>query len=385
MGNARAMNATWDIFCKVVDNFGDAGVCWRLAKILNREHGVPVRLWIDDLATLRALVPTVDATLAVQTVAGITVCNRVAGEADAVDARTVIEAFGCGLPDAYVAGMAARERPPLWIVLEYLSAESWVDHHHGLASPHPRLPLQRYFFFPGFTLATGGLLREADLMSRHEAFNAAKRRTFWRGLGYDEPTPQALTVSMFAYANVPFADLLQAMAQGSTPVVVVVPMGVLTPVVHSSFRKSGDADGTSWQRGALEVRTLPFLSQARYDELLRACDLNFVRGEDSFVRALWAARPLVWQPYRQDDDAHQRKMVAFLEHYCTGLDPVAADALQAFWRCWSGEAGAISNVWPALRVAHGILAVHAGRWAQDMAQMGEMASQLVDFARNKVE
>jgi len=385
MGNARAMNVTWDIFCKVVDNFGDAGVCWRLAKILNREHGVPVRLWIDDLVTLRALVPEVDAALAVQTVAEITVCNRVAGKADAVDARTVIEAFGCGLPDAYVAGMAAHERPPVWIVLEYLSAESWVDHHHGLISPHPRLSLQRYFFFPGFTSATGGLLREADLLSRHDAFNAAKRRTFWRGLGYDEPAPQALTVSMFAYANVPFADLLQAMAQGAIPVVVVVPAGVLTPLVHSSFGVSGGADATSWQRGALEVRTLPFLSQARYDELLRACDLNFVRGEDSLVRALWAARPLVWQPYRQDDDAHQRKMAAFLEHYCTGLDPVAAGALQAFWQCWSGEAGVVSDVWPALRAAHGVLAVHAGLWAQDMAQMGEMASQLVDFARNKVE
>jgi hypothetical protein len=26
-----AMQLHWDIFCRVIDNFGDIGVCWRLA------------------------------------------------------------------------------------------------------------------------------------------------------------------------------------------------------------------------------------------------------------------------------------------------------------------------------------------------------------------
>ena len=129
------------------------------------------------------------------------------------DAAVVIEAFGCGLPDAYVAAHGGSARPPLWIVLEYLSAESWVDEHHGLSSPHPRLPLPRYFFFPGFTPATGGLLREADLLSRRAAFDAAARRAFWRDMGFPDVAADALTVSLFAYDDAPVAELLAAMAR----------------------------------------------------------------------------------------------------------------------------------------------------------------------------
>ncbi|MDP1674495.1 MAG: elongation factor P maturation arginine rhamnosyltransferase EarP, partial [Burkholderiales bacterium] len=173
MAAANSIPTTWDIFCKVVDNFGDAGVCWRLAQILHREHGLHVRLWIDDLATLRGLHPALDATVPLQQVDGITVCRWQDATPLPGEAAVVIEAFGCGLPETYVAAMAANNLPPLWIVLEYLSAEAWVDEHHGLSSPHPRLSLPRYFFFPGFTPATGGLLQEADLQSRRATFDAA--------------------------------------------------------------------------------------------------------------------------------------------------------------------------------------------------------------------
>ena len=41
----------WDLFCRVVDNFGDVGVCWRLAADL-AQRGEQVRLWIDDASAL---------------------------------------------------------------------------------------------------------------------------------------------------------------------------------------------------------------------------------------------------------------------------------------------------------------------------------------------
>ncbi len=377
---------TWDIFCKVVDNYGDAGVCWRLAKILHHEHGLHVRLWIDDLSTLRALVPALDMALPVQDVEGVRVCCWSESAEVAADATAVIEAFGCGLPDAYVGRMAASALPPLWIVLEYLSAESWVDTHHGLASPHPQLSLTRYFFFPGFTPATGGLLCEADLLARRDAFDAASRRAFWNGVGFAVPEPSTLTVSLFAYADAPIAGLLAAMAEGSTPVVAAVPSGQLTAAVRTFFGAADDASETAWRRGALEVRALPFLSQTRYDELLWSCDINFVRGEDSLVRALWAARPLVWQPYRQEDGAHQRKMEAFLAHYGVGLDTAAADAMQSFWQGWNdGPAGEAGAMWPGLCAMQGVLASHAGRRGQELQGLGQMSARLVEFVRNKVE
>lgn len=384
MAAIHTIPATWDIFCKVVDNFGDAGVCWRLARILHREHGLHIRLWIDDPVTLRALHPALDATAAVQHADGITVCRWRDAAPLPDDAAVVIEAFGCGLPDGYVTAMAANPRPPMWIVLEYLSAESWVDEHHGLSSPHPRLPLPRYFFFPGFTPASGGLLREKDLLSRRAVFDAA---AFWRGAGFKDGSiagvaENALKVSLFAYADAPVAELLAAMVQDAKPVLLALPGDSLLPAVRSFFAAAA-GDRGPWRRGALEVHALPFLPQERYDELLWACDLNFVRGEDSFVRAQWAGRPLVWQPYRQEDGAHRRKLQAFLDRYGAGLAPAAA--LGEFWRCWNGDPAGIGKAWPALRAAGPDLALHAGRWARDLAASADMAQQLVEFVLGKVK
>ena len=63
------------------------------------------------------------------------------------------------------------------------------------------------------------------------------------------------------------------------------------------------------------VRLVPFLSQSNYDRLLWACDLNFVRGEDSWIRAIWASKPFIWQPYIQTEETHIKKMRAFLAAY----------------------------------------------------------------------
>lgn len=380
MTSAIATPPTWDIFCRVVDNFGDAGVCWRLARQLQREHGIEVRLWIDDLNTLRALHPPLDPALPVQQAAGISV--RLWNESAAADAAVVIEAFGCGLPEALVAGMAARERPPLWIVLEYLSAESWVAEHHGLSSPHPRLALPRYFFFPGFAAQTGGLLREADLLTRRQRFGAAERAAFWRRHGYQDEG--RLTVSLFAYDHAPLAALLEALEQGGMPTVLAVPEGALLRAARTLL--GADAGATAWRRGALELRALPFLPQAGYDELLWACDLNFVRGEDSFVRAQWAGLPMVWQPYRQQEDAHRVKMDAFLDLYCHGLAPQATAAVRGFCRQWSaGEGAGIAAAWTALLAARSEWAAAAARWPRELLNSGEMAAKLVEFARSKVE
>ncbi len=382
---AHSIASTWDIFCKVVDNFGDAGVCWRLARILHREHGLQVRLWVDDLNTLRALHPDLDAAAPLQHAEGITVCRWQDVLPEPVEATVVIEAFGCGLPEGYIAAMAASARPPLWIVLEYLSAESWVDEHHGLSSPHPQLPLPRYFFFPGFTSATGGLLREADLSIRRDRFDDPARQRFWHDMGFDNSDAQSLTVSLFAYAGAPVAGLLETMARDAAPVVVAVPDDVLLSAVRAFFGTAADNDRGPWRRGALEVRVLPFLPLVRYDELLWACDLNFVRGEDSFVRAQWAARPMVWQPYRQEDGAHRRKAQAFLDRYAVGLAPKAKGALTAFCSCWNGDHTDMAAAWRALREELPDLAGHARRWAGDLAAGADMAARLVEFAGNKVK
>src|SRR4051812_15260369 len=148
----------WDIFGRVVDNFGDAGVGWRLARKLVAEHGLQVTLWQDGLATLARIAPGIDPALDQQSVAGVTVRRWREPFPDVHPAGVVVEAFGCGLPSGYVESMARAAPPPAWFVLEYLSAEPWIGDAHGLPSPHPRLALPRRFWFPGFTAKTGGLL-----------------------------------------------------------------------------------------------------------------------------------------------------------------------------------------------------------------------------------
>lgn len=370
----------WDIFCRVVDNYGDAGVCWRVARLLHHQHGLRVRLWIDRLATLQVLCPDIDAAAPEQLIDGVAVrdWSTLVPEPSGVD--VVIEGFGCGLPEAYVSAMAGLARPPLWVVLDYLSAEAWVDSHHGLASPHPSLGLSRWYFYPGFTTATGGLPREQDLFQRRDAFDAAARAGFWRRYGMTVPARDVLTVSLFAYADAPVTDLLTAMAEDPRPTLLVVPAGAVMPAVQVFFGPTG----TTVRRGALELRLLPFLPQAQYDELLWACDLNMVRGEDSFVRAQWAGKPLIWQPYRQDDGAHQRKLQAFLQRYTAGIEPGAGAALSAFSEAWSAGTP-VRALWPALRASRVPLARHALNWSGELAQLGEMSAKLVEFVRNKVK
>jgi len=379
---------TWDIFCRVVDNFGDAGVCWRLARQLAAEHGARVSLWIDDLQSLHRLNPAVAATVETQDVDGVRVRRWVEPLPANTPARIVIEAFGCGLPDEYVTAMAAAAQPPVWIVLEYLSAEAWVPEHHGLPSPHPRVSLERYFFFPGFVAGTGGLLREGDLFGRRERFGARERELLWGALGHTLPPEGAMTASLFAYESAPIEALLQCWEGGTAPIVVAIPEGRALPAVLRYFGVDTAPASRVLRRGALEARIVPFVPQARYDELLWACDVNFVRGEDSFVRAQWAARPLVWHIYPQHDSAHTAKLDAFLALYTEGLPARARAAVEDLTRIWNQiEVPGVTpaSAWEAYAGVAVTLREHATAWAQRAAGIGGLAGNLARFCSSKLK
>ncbi|GAB4063004.1 elongation factor P maturation arginine rhamnosyltransferase EarP [Uliginosibacterium sediminicola] len=369
-----------DIFCTVIDNFGDAGVCWRLARQLALEHGCRVRLWIDQPVVLHALVPELRGRREWQGVA----LGDWQEAAAAVPAQLVIEAFACNPPASYVQAMQACNPPPQWINLEYLSAEDWVEGCHGLPSPQPG-GLRKYFFFPGFTPQTGGLLREQALDAERRAFqaDALAQAAFWRSLRLN-PSAAALKVSLFAYENAALPSLLAAWANGDQPVFCAVPLGRSLPAVAQWVGLSSLHAGDVLQHGALSIAVLPFLAQSDYDRLLWACDLNFVRGEDSFVRAQWAQRPFVWHIYQQQEAAHRPKLEAFLQRSEGGLPAAAAQARRDFWRAWDDQAGAAEH-WPALRAALPELGQHAAKWAECVADQGDLASKLLIFCRHLLE
>ncbi|WP_116473101.1 elongation factor P maturation arginine rhamnosyltransferase EarP [Zobellella maritima] len=373
----------WDLFCSVVDNYGDIGVCWRLARQLVAEFGLEVRLWVDDLHSFQRLLPGLDTEREQQSWLGVRVCRwREPFETEPSVAEVVIEAFACTLPASYLAAMAACKRMPVWINLEYLSAEAWVGECHGLASPHPQLPLCTYFFFPGFGAETGGLLRERELLERRRAFqcDGAGRADFWRGLDLPQPANGELRLSLFSYGCAELPALLRCWSESPRPVFCLLPEGRQAEPVAHWFGQAQAEPGAHWQRGNLQVRVMPFLEQDHYDRLLWACDLNLVRGEDSFVRAQWAGRPLVWQLYRQQENAHRTKLEAFLERYTAGLAPEPARALCDFWRAWDREAGVVT-AWPGFIAHYDALMCHAEGWIERQKKVGDLATNLVQFCR----
>ena len=375
------MKTTWDIFCSVVDNYGDIGVTWRLARQLVAEHGLAVRLWVDDLAPFARLCPGADAEAGQQWQQGVEVRRWPATWQACPPAAVVIGAFACQLPAEYIEAMRARPAPPLWLNLEYLSAEDWVEGCHGLPSPQPN-GLRKVFFFPGFTEKTGGLLREASLLARREAFedDPHARLAFLDGLGV-RPQAGVRLISLFAYENPQLGNWLDALAADAQPSHVLVPEGRIVADVCRWLGESQLAVGQVRQCGALTLQILPFVSQDDYDRLLWSCDFNAVRGEDSFVRAQWAGKPMLWHIYIQEDNAHWEKLDAFLSHYRHGLSESAEAALVELWRAWNMDRD-LGPAWREASAHWDELRRHARQWCARQAAQPDLAKALVHFYRN---
>ncbi len=377
----------YDVFCRIVDNFGDAAVCWRLAWQLANEHAHQVRLWIDLPNALGVLRPDLDRSLPRQFLERVEVIHWSAQIAFDDPRDVVIEGFSCGLPEKYFNSMVTRNKPPLWIVLEYLSAESWVAEHHRLPSPHPRFELPRYFFFPGFTADSGGLIREADLHGKHRIFDDSDvaHQALWADLGFDVPDKAVEVVSLFGYDNPNLIPLMNAMANGTKEIVALLPPSRLRQLACDKLGQGHQEDGSKLRRGALEIRFIPFLPQPRYDELLWICDWNFVRGEDSFVRAQWAGRPFVWQPYPQANNLHVDKLNAFLDLYGAELDTETSIALKGLWRSWNGSGELLAGFWQRVQAHSNVLRGHAKRWEKQMLAMPDLATNLANFCAEQLK
>lgn len=374
------------LFCKVVDNYGDIGICWRLARQLQHEHAIAVTLWVDDLRSFQRICPQIMPNMLHQTVDAVMVRHwrdqiEVFSAVEVAD--LVIEFFGCDIPPGYLAAMAARSPRAIWLNLEGLSAEEWVEGCHTLPSPHGQLPLTKYFFFPGFTASTGGLLCEASLEARRQQFHAevGARQQFLLGLGLTSAEITSFIVSLFCYPHAPLASLFAAWQAGDASMTCVVPEGVAVAAVEQFLGRPAVV-GTSCQHGSLTVRVVPFIEQPLYDKLLWACDFNIVRGEDSFVRAQWAQKPFIWHIYPQDKDLHHVKLDAFLQRYVPDID-----SLVQFSRRWNDTALAHTPpatdwaaLWADLQKELMRAEQRSVEWHRAMAENGDLASNLLQFA-----
>lgn len=321
---ARPDRWVWDVFCRVIDNHGDLGVTWRLSCQLAR-LGHHVRLWVDDDRALGWMAPTGHPGVEVL---DWTQQNNPAFAHTLVPAQVWIEAFGCEIEKSYIANYSIQTchngnydvNFPLWINLEYLSAEPYVERCHALPSPVMHGLAKgavKRFFYPGLTPRTGGLLREPDLLKRQSQHNRQRwlisHGVAWQG---------EFTVSLFCYEPPALELLLRQWIHGDSPVLLLVTPGRAAQAFANALLSQSPAPTgseapivlpTQSHMGQLRWHMLPALPQPVYDELLWSCDLNLVRGEDSLVRAIWAGQALLWHIYPQDDGAHLSKLNAFLD------------------------------------------------------------------------
>ncbi|MFZ4285293.1 elongation factor P maturation arginine rhamnosyltransferase EarP [Variovorax sp. HJSM1_2] len=375
----------WDIFCKVIDNFGDIGVCWRLSADL-AARGEQVRLWVDD--------PSALAWMAPQGCAGVSVltwrtpmCTE--DLKDLPPSQVWVEAFGCEIAPEFVAFFATpqgaeaeKATKPAWINLEYLSAESYVERCHALPSPILRGPAAgwtKWFFYPGFTAHTGGLLREPDLLQRQAAFDRqAWLAELWPQCRPDSaPAPDnAQLVSLFCYEPPALLELLWQLDCGALPTHLLVTAGRASHAVHQALSSQKWLERPLHMRGQLSISYLPRLTQRDFDHLLWACDLNFVRGEDSLVRALWAGKPFVWHIYPQpEDDAHHAKLEAFL------ATVQAPESLRQWHRVWNDATPGAPL--PGLVQNQASWAPAATKARAEALPLTDLTGQLIHFVQEK--
>ncbi len=373
------MRVTWDIFCRVIDNFGDIGVTWRLARQLTQEHNCAVRLWVDDLQAFQRICPEVATQTDRQTIDAVDIAHwpdDFAVPDDLLCADVVIEAFACQLPEDYIALMR-RKQKVLWLNLEYLTAEPWAADCHALPSLQAG-GLQKYFFFPGFTEQTGGLLREAALLGQRDALLITEQRAeFLAELGVQTQTNDRL-ISLFAYANPSLPSWLQALSNDDRSNHLLVLQGPTLEVLADFFALPKLHEGQLYQRGTLKVQVLPYIEQEDFDRLLWSCDFNCVRGEDSFVRAQWAAKPFIWHIYPQQEDVHLDKLSAFISIYNRGLDSTVKAILEDAWQSWN-TAGDMHSAWQQLILHEEILKKHAIHWCETQSKLPDLATKLARF------
>ncbi len=330
---------TCDMFCRVIDNFGDAGIAWRLAQSLTREKGWQVRLIIDDAETLSAFVPQVNPATP-GTVKGVSVVLWT-DEGPAKPADIVIELFSCRLPEAYEAAIAKRMQstPCAVFALDYLTAESYAEESNGLPSPHPRYGYRKTFLFPGFTRKTCGVIYEKNLQASFAAFREQNgRNCVLRRLGADPAHP--FTLYYFAYPQMPTNAFARMLAGDKRDIQIVCAPGAASENLLKALEFPAKPPHIKTVRA-------PMVPQSDFDFVIASCDAALVRGEDSTMRVQLAGVPLIWTLYPQQEDTHLVKLAAFEKLYGAKLSPEARTAwgtLESFvnngttdenaWRHW---------------------------------------------------
>lgn len=376
---------TCDMFCRVIDNYGDAGVSWRLAQMLAKEYGWAVRLIIDDAAVLSAIVPTVKSEVLESQPGKVVVCDWLESEHkppfepwhDSA-ADVVIELFSCRLPDRYEAAIARRveTQPCAVFALDYLTAEKYAEQGNGLPSPHPRYGYDKTFLFPGFSPLTSGINRERNL---HEQMNAARkpavRQKLFSQFGAELDHP--FTLYFFTYPEMPVEDFARMLVSDGRPTQILAAPGKASERLRLALESNPDA-------GCVHFVQAPMVPQDIFDDVLLACDAALIRGEDSVLRAQLAGVPMIWTLYPQTEETHLTKLAAFADLYTRALAPQACSAWLQI-EDFVNNGSAHPQAWKNWRDCLPQLQSGATNWKKTLFSLPTLAESISKLAENKLK
>jgi uncharacterized repeat protein (TIGR03837 family) len=339
------------IVCKVIDNFGDAGFSLRLAKALTT-IGHRVNLFHDEPSTFQALYPYPSTN-------NLTLIDASKTDIDNVqqhDLNLILEPFGTSSEQTrFRFDLTLKRLFPRtpWLLIDYLSSEEWVEKFHLSTSTDPGTGHVTTFFYPGFTDKTGGLIYCDYPPNLLIGKQQQKKNT-------------GLKIFVFAYPNAPVRSLINICNLINTPD-CTVKIGL---ACNRVMLGQGDC-----------ADILTFVPQNEFDELLAQYDVLFVRGEDSFVRAQLAGKPLIWQIYPTKDYAHAEKLSCFYNLYSKGLGPDCKSALWNCWLAWNGFDSVVkfSEIWISLLPHLAELNIHAIKWQRQLLNGRELVKEVLTW------
>ena len=304
-----------DIFCEIIDNFGDIGVVYRISKELKKIfQNVRIRIVLNRLEEFKAINKKVKDT-DYQEIDGL-ICVTEKYVKENIETFGVsdvfIEAFGCNVPEEYVK--QAKENSKLWINLEYLSGEKWIEDFHLCESLIDSKTLKKIFFMPGFSEKSGGVIIDSGFLERMK-FGKENRDEVFKKYFKDFDLKDKFIGTVFSYEK-NFENLLETLKNYEKETVLLL-MGEKTQKSFSEILKKNLTEdyGNIVKYGKITMIYSDFFSQEEYEEIISASDFNFTRGEDSFVRGIILGKPFMWHIYLQEEKAHMDKIKAFTERF----------------------------------------------------------------------
>jgi hypothetical protein len=385
----KLKNSDITLLCKVVDNYGDIGVAFRLAKALSvllPDGGAGLRLIVDNLAAFAQLSPGVDVSKPIQEHRGWTVCQwDAADEGRKMFTETpplvILECFACGRPEWLddilfdKSLQALRPKPVQIINLEYLTAEPYADEFHKLQSLTRSALVRKVNFMPGFTDKTGGLILDGAPASANVALVGGGTPAE----GSDAPVlcgdrKKPFTVLVFSYERdfSTIADALATFGAAGAPLTatgapsaesatcprntaystaanlrVLVAAGKADAPFSAAWKAACDSRQAQNAAFSLpEPEKLAFLPQDAWDKMLYSADFLFIRGEDSLSRACLSGKPFVWHAYPQSEMYHLVKVRALLDRMEPFFSAENFRLIRDYWLWYNGDENFVANSAP---------------------------------------